>query len=218
MNGHHKLDGVHPSLVKRVELAARIGSQPFMVLEGVRSEARQKELYAQGRTKPGKIVTWTLNSKHKKQADGYGHAVDLGPDPMDWNTIAKFDAIADAMFAADKTIDDGLTIRWGYNWDGDSRPREKGESDGPHFELKRISADAHVIANTFPRIMRLGDTGEDVKALQKTLADKRYNIGALDGVFGPKTDRAVRALQKATGLVVDGLVGKQTLKTLSLIP
>jgi peptidoglycan L-alanyl-D-glutamate endopeptidase CwlK len=29
-----------------------------------RTEDEQKELYAQGRTKQGKIITWTLNSKH----------------------------------------------------------------------------------------------------------------------------------------------------------
>ena len=29
-----------------------------------RTQSEQEELYALGRTKPGKIVTWTLNSKH----------------------------------------------------------------------------------------------------------------------------------------------------------
>lgn len=36
----------------------------FIVTETLRTQARQDELYAQGRTKPGKIVTWTRKSPH----------------------------------------------------------------------------------------------------------------------------------------------------------
>lgn len=128
-----RLQGVHPDLVKVLKRAIAITPQDFMVLEGVRTPARQKELYAQGRTKPGNIVTWTLKSNHFVQGDGYGHAVDLVPYPVDWNTASKFRAIADAMIKASKDL--GIPIRWGGNWDGDDRPGEKGETDGPHFEL-----------------------------------------------------------------------------------
>lgn len=129
------LNGVHPALVKRVELAIKITSQDFSVLEGLRTEAQQRRLFEQGRSRPGRIVTWTMNSKHRQQPDGFGHAVDLAPYPLDWNDLKKFDDIADAMFAADKTFDDGFTIRWGADWDRDGKPRERGESDSPHFEL-----------------------------------------------------------------------------------
>jgi peptidoglycan L-alanyl-D-glutamate endopeptidase CwlK len=128
-----RLAGVHPNLVKVVERAIAISSQDFMVLEGVRTPERQRELYAQGRTKPGPKVTWTLTSNHFKQADGYGHAVDLVPYPVDWNTLSKFDAMADAMRRASAEL--GIPIRWGADWDRDGKPREKGESDSPHFEL-----------------------------------------------------------------------------------
>ena len=37
---------------------------PFMVTSTYRSLEEQLELYAQGRTKPGKIVTWVKHSKH----------------------------------------------------------------------------------------------------------------------------------------------------------
>lgn len=43
----------------------------------VRTKAKQAELYAQGRTKPGKKVTWTMESRHRVQSDGYCHAIDL---------------------------------------------------------------------------------------------------------------------------------------------
>lgn len=128
-----KLKGVHPNLVKILERAIQLSSQDFTVLEGVRTPARQAELYAQGRTKPGNIVTWTLKSNHFIKADGYGYAVDLCPWPIDWNTISKFDAIADAMFKASEEL--GIPLRWGADWDQDGNPRERGETDSPHFEL-----------------------------------------------------------------------------------
>lgn len=128
-----RLEGVHPDLVRIVKRAIEITRQDFSVLEGVRTPERQAELYAQGRSKPGQIVTWTMTSNHFKQADGYGHAVDLVPYPLDWSDLRAFDAIAMAMFDAADEL--GLKIRWGADWDQDGYIREKGESDSPHFEL-----------------------------------------------------------------------------------
>ena len=123
-----RLQGVHPDLRQVVEHAIGLSTIDFSVLEGLRSLARQEQLYAQGRTTPGKIVTWTMKSKHL-----LGEAVDLVPFPLDWSDTNKFDAISRAMFAAAKEV--GVAIRWGADWDGDGTPREKGEMDSPHFEL-----------------------------------------------------------------------------------
>lgn len=128
-----KLEGLHPNLIAVVTRAIEVTTQDFTVLCGVRTLAEQKELYAQGRTKPGNIVTWTLNSRHLPAADGLGRAVDLAPYPIDWNDLLKFDAIAKAMFGASKEL--GIPIRWGADWDQDGKPRERGETDSPHFEL-----------------------------------------------------------------------------------
>ena len=54
------------------------------------------------------------------------------------------------------------------------------------------------------RAIMKGYTGDDVKWLQSRLA-----IPA-DGIFGPATEAAVRAFQKANGLVADGIVGPKT--------
>jgi peptidoglycan LD-endopeptidase CwlK len=129
----NNLIGVHPKLVRVVERAIQLTKQDFMVIEGVRTPARQRELYAQGRTKPGPKVTWTMTSNHFVKADGHGHAVDICPWPVDWSDTKKFDAIAKAMFAASEEL--GIPIRWGADWDRDGKPRERGESDSPHFEL-----------------------------------------------------------------------------------
>ena len=130
-----KLVGVHPDLAKVVRRAIEISPVDFKVIEGVRTPERQRQLYAQGRTKPGPVVTWTLKSNHFKQADGYGHAVDLLPAPYDWKASGPFDAMAKAMLAAAKEL--GVGLRWGKDWDGDGVIGEKGEGDSPHFELKK---------------------------------------------------------------------------------
>ena len=132
-----RLDGVHPDLVRVVKRAAELAApiNDFMVLEGVRTPARQKELYAQGRTKPGPKVTWTLNSNHFVNAvTGFGHAVDLAPFPIDWNNSSRFDRLATLMFAAAEKED--VRIRWGKDWNMNGRPGEKGETDSPHFEIQ----------------------------------------------------------------------------------
>lgn len=128
-----KLEGVSPSMVAVVQRAIQLTTQDFVVLEGVRTPARQAELYAQGRTKPGAKVTWTMTSRHFVQPDGFGHAVDICPFPVDWNTPSKFDAIADAMEAAADEL--GINIRSGMDWDDDGVRRERGESDSPHWEV-----------------------------------------------------------------------------------
>lgn len=123
-----RLKGVDECLVKVVKRAIEISEIDFTVMEGVRTLDRQRELYAQGRTAPGKIVTWTMKSKHIE-----GKAVDLVPYPLDWNDLDKFDKIKNAMFQAAKEID--VNLRWGADWDRDGNYREKGEYDSPHFEL-----------------------------------------------------------------------------------
>ena len=123
------LEGVNPKLVAVVKLAIEITSQDFVVIEGLRTQARQDELWAQGRTKPGPVVTWTKDAS----SHGTGHAVDICPYPVDWNDLKKFNAIADAMFAAADEL--GVPLRWGADWDRDGILRERWESDSPHFEL-----------------------------------------------------------------------------------
>ena len=54
-----------------------------------------------------------------------------------------------------------------------------------------------------------GATGAAVKLLQQRLNVHGYRV-AVDGVFGPVTEQAVRAFQRSHGLVTDGVVGPRT--------
>jgi peptidoglycan hydrolase-like protein with peptidoglycan-binding domain len=64
------------------------------------------------------------------------------------------------------------------------------------------------------RVMRRGQRGWDVAALQFLLGRRGYSPGGIDGGFGANTDSAVRRFQRASGLTADGLVGSATLRAL----
>ena len=58
---------------------------------------------------------------------------------------------------------------------------------------------------------KIGARGHvDTKELQKFLNKREYNAGVEDGIFGSKTQGALKAFQKASGLTADGLVGPLT--------
>jgi peptidoglycan L-alanyl-D-glutamate endopeptidase CwlK len=99
----------------------------------LRTKAEQDELYAQGRTKPGKIVTWAkgLASYHN-----YGLAVDIvllldingdGIKEVSWDTVKDFDGdhVSDWREIVNIFIKYGWT--WGGNWNSP-------KTDNPHFQ------------------------------------------------------------------------------------
>ncbi|MGI5839991.1 MAG: LysM peptidoglycan-binding domain-containing protein, partial [bacterium] len=59
-------------------------------------------------------------------------------------------------------------------------------------------------------VLRRGDTGPYVQILQRQLMAQGYEPGAEDGIFGPRTEAAVRAFQTDRGLTPDGVVGPRT--------
>ena len=144
-----KLVGVDRKLVGVVNAAITVSAQDFTVYEGLRTVERQKKLVATGASK-------TMNSMHIKQADGFGHAVDLVPwidgEPRwEWGPIYE---IARAVRQA--AIQQGVALRWGGVWDKALADlpadragiqaavaaycaRHPGPDfiDGPHFEIKK---------------------------------------------------------------------------------
>lgn len=111
-----KLTGVHPDLVRVVKRAIAVTPVDFVVTEGLRTLARQKELVAAGASK-------TMNSRHLT-----GHAVDLAPVVgkqvrWDWSL---FDVLIPAVKQAANEC--GVTIECGYDW--------VTFRDGPHIQLR----------------------------------------------------------------------------------
>jgi Putative peptidoglycan binding domain len=62
--------------------------------------------------------------------------------------------------------------------------------------------------------LKPGDKGVQVKALQRALASLGYESGKIDGQYGPGTQKALAAFQKAHGLTADGILGPKTLAAL----
>lgn len=59
-------------------------------------------------------------------------------------------------------------------------------------------------------VLKRGSTGPEVRDVQRRLYELAYNPGPIDGVFGPRTESAVRAFQRDSRLVPDGIVGPRT--------
>jgi peptidoglycan LD-endopeptidase CwlK len=115
----NSLRGIHPDLRRVIDLALQDSPLDFVVIEGLRTQDRQRQLVASGASR-------TMNSRHIT-----GHAVDLmpiGPNgpAFDW---PLYDQLGPAVkLAADKL---GIALDWGGDW--------KSFRDGPHFELDRAA-------------------------------------------------------------------------------
>lgn len=70
-------------------------------------------------------------------------------------------------------------------------------------------------AAVFPQLSK-GDKGDKVRVLQELLLGRGYDLGTYgaDGDFGVTTHRRVVSFQKANGLAADGIVGKNTWRSL----
>ena len=62
--------------------------------------------------------------------------------------------------------------------------------------------------------LKPGDTGPEVRVLQRALAHLGYSPGTIDGQYGPSTTQAVKNFQTAHGLTADGVCGPKTIAAL----
>lgn len=111
------LKGVHPKLVAVVRDAASSlkGDLGFIVTSGLRTEAEQAKLVAEGASR-------TMRSKHRT-----GHAVDLAATisgQVKWD-VPLYARLAEVMKASAQKL--GVEIVWGGDW--------RSFKDGPHFEI-----------------------------------------------------------------------------------
>ena len=81
-------------------------------------------------------------------------------------------------------------------------------------EERRVEcrSDTHVIQLT--RVLRAGDSGDDVEALQTRLVRLELLAVSANGNFGPSTESAVESFQASNGLPVTGVADVATLDAL----
>lgn len=65
-------------------------------------------------------------------------------------------------------------------------------------------------------LSKIGSRGEEVRKIQNALVNRGYYIGAVDGIFGTRTEHVLKHFQKHSGLVADGIAGPKTLKALGI--
>lgn len=115
LRSRDNLYGVHTDLIIVATYALTISMIDFVVIEGVRTRARQKKMVNSG-------ASQTMNSRHLT-----GHAIDMaaivdGEVRWDWPLYSQ---IAAAMKQSAKRFD--VPIEWGGDW--------VNLKDGPHFQL-----------------------------------------------------------------------------------
>lgn len=170
------LRGVHPDLVAVAYLALELTPIDFVVTEGLRDSARQRELVDQG-------FSTTMNSRHLT-----GHAIDIavlldadgdGRKEVPWDKYTHkvddndpWDQAAKAFKQAAEEL--GVPIVWGGDW---TRP-----ADAPHFELERHAYPAN------------GDMTPRAR-VAKTIRDLAAGAGAAAGVGTPVLMEVVSLVQ-----------------------
>lgn len=65
-------------------------------------------------------------------------------------------------------------------------------------------------------LSKMGSRGEEVRRIQQKLKNWGYYTGSVDGIYGSKTQNAVRKFQRDNGLTVDGIAGPKTLSYLGI--
>jgi len=73
-----------------------------------------------------------------------------------------------------------------------------------------------LVQNADAAVYKRGSSGSVVRQIQTNLKKWGYYTGEVDGVFGSRTEAAVKKFQQRNGLSVDGKVGPQTLSALGI--
>jgi peptidoglycan L-alanyl-D-glutamate endopeptidase CwlK len=125
-----RLEGIRPILILIIEEAIKTSPHDFGIPEdgGLRTEARQAELYAIGRTVAGKIVT-RADGKIKKSRHQFGTAFDIYAfvdGKASWN-VNHLTAIAKHLQKVAGVL--GVDLEWGGDW--------VSFADYPHFQIRR---------------------------------------------------------------------------------
>lgn len=148
-----------------------------------------------------------------------------GPQIMGFNHVAAGFASAFAMVEAmadDEAAQIGAFASLVKSWGLDSAlrahdwrtftARYNGNANVAAYSARIESAWRRQSGRSSPVVLRSGDKGPAVRRLQQALGI------AVDGSFGPETDRAVRAFQARFDLPVDGVVGARTWAALDDVP
>jgi len=180
----------------------KAGIKNIFITETYRPQERENYLYAQGRTRPGQIVTWTLDSNHKSRL-AWDIAVGPPHSLYDVATLTRVGAIARK-----------IGITWGGDW--------VGSIDRPHFEIKanwkipvgyKLEGQLNIPSNSKGQVQLIvEDKKEEIKMTQswnpgspamKTETENFIAQAVKDGII---QESHLKDLQRGT-MTTDRLIG-----------
>ena len=130
-----------------------------------------------------------------------------GSVELPWRRIAIVAAALIVILVA------GLAAAGVFN--SSSKPRSLDTNPPPTVTTPTTTAATSKSAAALPTATsKPGDSGAQVRALQRALKSLGYSVGTVDGQYGPATKTAVAAFQHTAGLTEDGVFGPKTLDAL----
>lgn len=198
---------LHPDLqkkIKQLQQECLIKGLKIGIGECLRTVSEQDALYAQGRTTPGSKITNAKGSTYSSMHQ-WGIAFDffLVDTDVDGDGKTTDDTFNNSTGLFDKVgaIGKSIGLEWGGDW--------KSPVDKPHFQLPDWGSSATKIKAAYGtpekffktwktpvKTVTSGSTKDNIMWLQEKL--NRYGGAklAVDGSFGPKTQKAVLAYWK----------------------
>lgn len=122
--GLEKLQTLHPDLSRVIRQVAE--AWDVVILETSRTPERQAALAAAGKSQ-------TVQSKHLIQPDGYAHAVDWAPLPIDWNDTRRWYYFGGFALGVAKEM--GINVTFGGDWNRNTQVGDQTFNDLDHLEL-----------------------------------------------------------------------------------
>lgn len=160
-----------------------------------------------------------LTGRSNYRAAGRRIGIDLEADP-DRATEPGTAWLIAANYLATRKRSGKTALQWADQNNVEAVTRiVNGGLNGLPDRRNRTARARAVLSGETPRpLLRKGDKGESVELLQRALAARGFSPGAIDGDFGPGTERAVKAFQTDARLQADGVAGENTWKALEPLP
>lgn len=148
-------------------------------------------------------------------AAGYPWTIMWTIDTLDWDGVST-DAIVQKVLINAKPGAIVLMHLGGGTHTPEALPTVISELKNMGYRFIRMSEVLSIPQIPPHPLVKRGSTGADVVFLQLSLTKLGYSPGAADGIFGPRTEQAVKLFQSHKGLVVDGIVGPKTWTALEI--
>ncbi|MFF2016203.1 M15 family metallopeptidase [Paenibacillus sp. NPDC058177] len=202
-----RLSGLQPvvaaATITLIERCFALGI-PILITQGLRTIAEQDALYAQGRTKPGAIVT---NAKGGYSYHNFGLAIDFAlllPDGKSVSWDLKWDGNGNRQADWLEVVDEAK--RLGFGWGGDWT----SSKDYPHFDMTFDLSTSQLRAGIKPSVSAVDRIYKLIKPKEEPAMSKEVKVivnvngkKVTDGVLDNGTTfTPARAVAEALGATV----------------